>query len=668
MDRVRCLIKTPYEVLEFSPTFEDVRQLCGEDPGTNSELIAHFICAWFSLLADSPLNSISLKPSSLYYRFYRQLCDEGLLVSLKRYSSLADSIMHDAYSFGLGSPTGAWIEGMKDTPVFREYLHFYRTGDPVTLKYVLSFLLFGKKLKYDTPKWHETALRGWIENEDYLHGASFDQQSIDYLSMIVDYLTQDYAPSIAYPKFGTGYVAERGLRGDIKKLRYFDMDPQLMAVLLRHLDGDKVHTSLHYSLGTTSMQSKRPSQKPSRLKFVPKDITKSRSICMEPNAVMFTQQAVLRWFREAMDNGVMRQFVDLTDQSRNREAALYGSITGEVDTIDLSSASDLVSWELVKKIFPKNVLFDLALTRTSVVEMPDGTHRRVNKFAPMGSALCFPVQCIIFTACCIYAAMQHSCWVEMHQPTDSDDVNRRMVGFFVETKFSTAYGFIHPSLKLYQPCCVYGDDICIDYRLTDTLITVLTSLKFKVNVNKSFTSSQAFRESCGGYYHQGRDVTPIRYSLSGRKSTLDAEFAAASISLANRAGDTSFFHLRKFVLNSLLREGNQKLPFLFSERDDLPYAFKDMRPINTHLQSVSQCDAQPFGAHNVDYQRREFRCFTFMYKEVERPKESDVMYDSYLYMRWWANRTDATISNPSFLGSSHRVTAGSRLKRTWTAA
>jgi hypothetical protein len=60
-----------------------------------------------------------------------------------------------------------------------------------------------------------------------------------------------------------------------------------------------------------------------------------------------------------------------------------------------------------------------------------------------------------------------------------------------------------------NPVYVYGDDIIVRSDFADTAIQVLESVGLRVNTNKSFVHS-LFRESCGGEYYNGWDVTPVR--------------------------------------------------------------------------------------------------------------------------------------------------------------
>jgi hypothetical protein len=60
---------------------------------------------------------------------------------------------------------------------------------------------------------------------------------------------------------------------------------------------------------------------------------------------------------------------------------------------------------------------------------------------------------------------------------------------------------------------LYGDDFISPNEYIDSFITYAASRGAKVNVAKSFRFSH-FRESCGPYYYNGVEVTPIRLSLS----------------------------------------------------------------------------------------------------------------------------------------------------------
>lgn len=55
---------------------------------------------------------------------------------------------------------------------------------------------------------------------------------------------------------------------------------------------------------------------------------------------------------------------------------------------------------------------------------------------------------------------------------------------------------------------VYGDDIICPSEIAETVSWVLSYFGFKVNTEKSHITGP-FRESCGGHYHYGIDITPF---------------------------------------------------------------------------------------------------------------------------------------------------------------
>jgi hypothetical protein len=99
----------------------------------------------------------------------------------------------------------------------------------------------------------------------------------------------------------------------------------------------------------------------------------------------------------------------------------------------------------------------------------------------MGSALCFPIEALVFTTLIFVGIQQKlSC-----QLTRKDIQSYR--------------GQVR----------VYGDDIIVPVDCVDSVIQTLEAFGLKVNKDKSFWNGK-FRESCGGDYYDGEWVTPIR--------------------------------------------------------------------------------------------------------------------------------------------------------------
>lgn len=216
----------------------------------------------------------------------------------------------------------------------------------------------------------------------------------------------------------------------------------------------------------------------SKLICVPKSTTKLRTICSEP--------ATLQWAQQGFKDGIvdyihshpyLKRRIDLRHSELNSDLAWEGSIGGSFATIDLSDASDSVSFRHVCAWFDKSALREiLHCTRSSHVCLPDATILELNKFAPMGSSLNFPVECLVFCA-------------------------------IVEAAIMSVGGV--PRYSRYR---VYGDDIVVEQEYAKAVMERLQKNGFIPNYSKSFFTSNSpyFRESCGGEFLDGRDVTPIR--------------------------------------------------------------------------------------------------------------------------------------------------------------
>lgn len=197
-----------------------------------------------------------------------------------------------------------------------------------------------------------------------------------------------------------------------------------------------------------------------RLAFVSKNWKTMRVIACEP--------AHLLPFQLAFDAYIKRRLqavfgIDLTNQKRNTEAARAASVTGIDATIDLKGASDSLSCALVRCNVTTawwDILRRLRVEDYSSEDL-NGTY---SKYSSMGNGVTFGLETAIF-ACAAYA-----CGVD-------------------------------------SPI-VYGDDIVVPVTASERLVRFLRFLGFRTNVEKTFISGP-FRESCGGDFWSGVDVTPV---------------------------------------------------------------------------------------------------------------------------------------------------------------
>lgn len=216
--------------------------------------------------------------------------------------------------------------------------------------------------------------------------------------------------------------------------------------------------------------------RPARLGFVPKTSKTDRSICVEPSLNALGQKGIGSFMKKRLD----LFGVDLRDQTRNQDLALRGSVRGDYATVDLSSASDTVSYALVMSLLPSEWFELLDRFRSERVEFK-GEVIELEKFSSMGNAYTFELESLLF-----YALALAVC--------DSLD----LVGMPVFVKGRLERGF---------PVTVFGDDIIVPVGAYSLLEEVLTWCGFELNSEKSYCYGP-FRESCGADWFLGFDVRP----------------------------------------------------------------------------------------------------------------------------------------------------------------
>jgi hypothetical protein len=164
-----------------------------------------------------------------------------------------------------------------------------------------------------------------------------------------------------------------------------------------------------------------------------------------------------------------------TQQPKNKALARCGSITNGLATIDLKSASDCVSPELVSLLMPPKWTSLITTVRSPTTTLPGGEVLKLNMVSTMGNGFTFPLMTLLLV--------------------------------------SLIYGFRctrgGPRLFIdWSETAVFGDDIIIPAHEYSGFCEVLQAAGFLVNHEKSY-SDGPFRESCGGDYYNGEDVTPF---------------------------------------------------------------------------------------------------------------------------------------------------------------
>jgi len=191
---------------------------------------------------------------------------------------------------------------------------------------------------------------------------------------------------------------------------------------------------------------------------VPKNSEINRMCCMEASGALSLQLAVGEYLKaryKLCTGHNLREAKPI-----HMDLARQASITGHLATIDLSSASDMISRELVKAVLPTDwwlLLNSLRATHTEVW----GAVVYNEKFSSMGNGFTFELETILFRT--------------LMKVITNYDVR------------------------------VFGDDIIIDSSSAPLALKVLEWAGFRINEKKSFCEGP-FRESCGGDYFEGVSV------------------------------------------------------------------------------------------------------------------------------------------------------------------
>jgi hypothetical protein len=534
------------------------------------------------------------------------------------YSSLADRLLASLEVTGT-TLTGEFLEDMRKTPIFREYLHFFKTGEARVLKYILTFLYFGKKMNYEDNDLKAAAFRSWLEIEREMDDFTPPTSVVRLLGVIIPQLIGSFDDTLLYPKHGPGSTSE-GYVDPNDKLEHLSFDAKSLRVFRPESFGrfgvDRASLAVYAN-------DRVEKEQVAGLRFVPKNVKTMRSICMEPIGRMLLQQEVMRWLVDAIKHGPLRSIVDLADQEQSRHYARCCSFSFAGDTIDLSAASDRIHVKLIRAVFPKRVLYYLLGTRTHLVDTENGT-LALNKFAPMGSAVCFPVQCILFSALTLIAYLMHH-----YEVDDVDDLSEDLDYVRNVSRFLRKHTHDNPgeSLPGYLRPRVYGDDIICDYRTTDSVLDLLTRSGLVVNEEKSFIGGSLFRESCGIFAFNGEDVTPVLFRVKPLGRMLDASSFMSLIEQANRAGDHQLRAVRSCIINYIKRAKIGGLPKV-KTAERLPWSSVrtgyGLYTNNPHKSAKVQW--------NADYQRTEHEVLVL--RAVKSRRKPADLAEYYAYDQW----------------------------------
>jgi len=276
-----------------------------------------------------------------------------------------------------------------------------------------------------------------------------------------------------------------------------------------------------------------------RLISVPKNSTARRTITVEPLVKQFVQQGLNTLLRDHISRcSVLSNCLALTDQSKNQQLALEGSLTGKWATIDLKSASDLLSVKLVEAVFGNHGLFldHMMDCRSTHVESDESPPRLLEKFAGMGNALTFPVQSICFAITCIAAILDQ--WGKKPTP-----------------------GLVKRAARRIR---VFGDDIIVSSDYAHQCVNWLENVGLKININKSFLVGN-FRESCGVDAFRGVDVTPLYVRTRPDNQSVEPNAIGGLVATSNLAWLRGLYHLSAELAHEVEDRLGKRLPLVGQE-------------------------------------------------------------------------------------------------------
>lgn len=289
-----------------------------------------------------------------------------------------------------------------------------------------------------------------------------------------------------------------------------------------------------------------------RLHAVPKDWYRDRLITVEPAYGTFAQQYVRSLLLESVHAGPLRGtaydqlYVDAPAVQQRR--ALTGSRLKSLGTLDLKDASDSISWDLVRDVFPQWVVSLLEVTRSENFSDP-----RTNQvyplriFAGMGNATTFCVETLTFGAYVVAQAMYNG---------------------------------------LRARCTVFGDDVIADSNLCDLLLRRQEfDPCFIINTQKSFSGNSPLRESCGIFAYNGADITVPK--CDGYTDTWQGRAGLADL----------YWRLDQFPILQHQIASLHVLPNWDRRISGVPSTYDVLMPF----------DALPPHRWNASYQRREYR-------------------------------------------------------------
>lgn len=280
----------------------------------------------------------------------------------------------------------------------------------------------------------------------------------------------------------------------------------------------------------------------SSLSFVPKNRKISRVICTEPTVNMLLQKGI-----SSIISKVLRTQLGIdmsTQPEKNKLLAQKYSVSNAGFTLDLSSASDMITMGLLEAILPDSLLKWIKLTRTPNAIFGEEVIP-LHMVSTMGNGYTSTLQTLVFSA------LMQACYDLLGIPGKG---------------------------------IAFGDDMLGKNEIFSLLRNTLTDLGFLVNEDKTF-SDGPFRESCGGDYFNGTDVRPV--FIRALDKPIDVYKAFNSLARWSARSNVDL-HLTLYTLSTWA----PKLRVPPSEADDA--GFHSSVPPRKHVVLTNWCRTYPY--------------------------------------------------------------------------
>jgi hypothetical protein len=385
------------------------------------------------------------------------------------------------------------------------------------IRAIRQICLFAKKiLRPCTPKREAKAAVSFVRCDDEV-ATELQGQLGRYFSLVSSIIVDELGLTRellleSVPKHGPGATQER-IRGNAK-WRFLTWPLRFEEVGYTYFTYGRVKARPYDIDWPTFVDP--GDEEPVRVVFVPKTLKTPRVIAVEPVAMQYAQQGLASVLVKQLERCFYTAgHLNFKDQAVNQVHALRGSCSGLEATLDMSEASDRVSLAHADECFAAAPDFRewLLAFRSTRARLPNGDVIALKKFASMGSALCFPVEALIFFISIIASRCLRAGWFP-----DARNV-----------------------YSLGRDVFVYGDDIIVPAGEAASICDDLETLGFMVNRRKSFWTGK-FRESCGVDAYDGEKVTPVYLRRDVPADRDDASGILSSVATANqleKAGYTS---------------------------------------------------------------------------------------------------------------------------------